>query len=99
MGVQAAVHIDDLARHVFALVRGKIHAHMADILRAAVAGHHDVAGKNVLQGLRHTAFIFRRDDQSGSDTVAADFFLAVLECCILMWTPFSGRRAITKRDL
>ena len=99
MGIQTAVHIDDLPCDIFAFVRGKVDADVADVLRTAPAVHQNVSGEDVLQRLRDPGFIFRSDDQAGPDTVAADFFLAVLECCILMWTPFSGRRAITKRDL
>lgn len=72
---------------------------MTDVFRTAVSVNRNIVKENILQNLRNACFVFRCDNKAWSDTVAADFFLAVLECCILMWTPFSGRRAITKRDL
>ena len=69
---------------------------MTDVFRTAVSVNRNIVKENILQNLRNARFVFRCDNKAWSDTVAADFFLAVLECCILMWTPFSGRRAITK---
>ena len=51
MGVQAAVHGDDLAADIGALVGAEIDAGVADVFRAAVPVDHDVAQENVLQHL------------------------------------------------
>ena len=99
MGVQTAIHIDNLSCYVAAFIGSEIYAHMTDVFRTAVSVNRNIVKENILQNLRNARFVFRCDNKAWSDTVAADFFLAVLECCILMWTPFSGRRAITKRDL
>ena len=48
MGIQAAVNIDDLARHILALIGGKVNTHMTDILRTTIAVNHNVACENVL---------------------------------------------------
>ena len=99
MGVQPAVHINNLSGYIITFVGSQIYAHVTYIFRASIAVDSNIVQENVFKHLRNARFVFRRDNKSRSDTVAADFFLAVLECCILMWTPFSGRRAITKRDL
>ena len=93
MGIQAAVNIDDLARHILALIGGKVNTHMTDILRAAVPVHHDVAGEDILQDLRNVSFVFRGDDKTGSYAVAADVLLAVLQCSILGKHIYAGLSA------
>ena len=93
MGIQAAVNIDDLARHILALIGGKVNTHMTDILRTAVPVHHDVAGEDILQGLRNVSFVFRSDNKTGSDAVAADVLLAVLQCSILGKHIYAGLSA------
>ena len=66
---------------------------MGDVLRAAVAVHHDIAQEDVLQNLRDTGLILRRHDQAGTHAVAADIALAILQGHRLGEHVHSGLRA------
>ena len=78
MGVHAAIHVDDLAGHIGALVAAEVHGRMGNVLGAAVAVDHDGAQEDVLQSLGHLALVLRSHDQARTDAVAADVLLAVL---------------------
>ncbi len=79
MGIQAAVYIDDLSGYIAALIRRKIHAHVAYVFRASVTVDHDIAQEDILQGLGDMGIVFRCDDQPRTDAVAPDILLSILE--------------------
>ena len=79
MAVQAAVNGDNLAREISAFVRTQIHAHIGNVLRAAIAGYHDVVEEDVLENLWNFSFVFRCNDKTRAYAVAADTHLAVLK--------------------
>lgn len=79
MGVQTAVHGEDLACHVVAFVAAQVHAEMTDVFRSAVSGHTDVVQIDFLQCRRDPRFVLRCHDQPRTHAVAADVVLAVLQ--------------------
>ena len=81
MSVQTAVYRNDLTGEIFAFIGSKVEAHICNIRRSAVTVYHDVVQENVLERLRNVSLVFGCNDKSGTNTVAADIILAVLESC------------------
>ena len=83
VGVQPAVHINNLAGYIIAFVGSQIYAHVTYIFRASIAVNGNVVKENILKSLRNTCFILRSNNKTGSYAVAANLLLAILKGRVL----------------
>ena len=90
VGVQPAVHINNLAGYIIAFVGSQIYAHVTYIFRASIAVNGNVVKENILKSLRNTCFILRSNNKAGSYAVAANLLLAILDCGVLSEHIYAG---------
>lgn len=80
MGIHAAIDVDHLSGNIVAFVGSKVHAGVSDVFGAAIAINFNVAQEDIAQRLGNNCFILWRNNKARTNAIAANIFLAVLQC-------------------